>query len=355
MVNERLRRGRLVAVSERLGPLTEAEEGITAAGDDVRVELLALWNRDDIVNNARDATVIVVGAAETVDERVFEELQELKAVVRRGVGVDNVDLDAATRAGVVVAHVPDASVEEVSDHAFALLLALERHVVASDLRTRGFDRKLRMSPPPASSRRLRDLTLGVVGLGRIGWRLAEKTTAVFGEVVAHDPALSQSAGPPGVRLVAFRDLIGVADAVSVHVPLTEQTTHMFDGSVLTAMKMGSHLVNTSRGEIVDEDALVSALEHGPIAGAALDVTQAEPLPDEHPLTRFANVILTGHTAAKGQRSSSEMRRRSAEAATAIIRGHPPEHIANPQVLHSAQLRIGVQAAGRIDTGEERTS
>lgn len=330
----------IVAYSERLGHLTSTEKRLeTECGADVR--RVSLWTRDEIRENAGDADIVFVGSVEPFGAHALEELARARLIVRRGVGTDNIDLEAATALGIGVAYVPDASVEEVSDHALALLLALERRVSTLDRAVRGgvWARDASaMSSAREGMRRMRTLTLGIVGLGRIGHALARKSEAIYGTVLGHDPVVDRVDGA-NVEIVGFADLVSRSDSISLHAPLTNETRSLFDHGVLSQMKEGAYLVNTSRGGLVDERALVAALEAGHLGGAGLDVTEREPLPSESPLLAMPNVILTGHSAASGVTSNAELRAKTVDAAVAALQGRLPEGLANPEVLNGPASRL----------------
>ena len=247
--------------------------------------------------------------------------------MRYGVGVDTVDVDAATRHGVAVCNVPDYGVEEVSDHAIALLLAIARRV--PDL-----DRSVRQGAWNLAAgqtiRRLRGRTLGVVGLGRIGHATARKAAAFGFEVIGHDPVPGDD--HPEIERVGLTELLQRADAVTLHLPLTPSTRHLIDGAALARMKAGALLINTSRGGLVDTDALVGALAEGRLAGAALDVVEPEPLPPDHPLLALPNVVVTPHAGWYSQDSFVELKTKAAEEAVAVIEGRAPRYCLNDMVL-----------------------
>ena len=316
----------VVGYSSRLGPISEVErELLTFPGVDL-VEM-DLMTEDRIVAASRRADYLIVGAVEPITRDTLLRMDPVRLIVRRGAGFDNVDVDAATERGIAVAHVPDASVEEVSDHALALMLALIRRVTEIDRLVRnGVAARERL--PVEEIPRLSEMTVGVVGLGRIGSRFAEKAGALFAEVIGYDKA-----GQPveGVRWTELDELLRTADAVSVHVPLTPDTRHLFDRRAFGAMKPGSVLVNTSRGEVIDEVALDEALASGRLSGAGLDVLVEDPPSAEHRLLVHDNVVVTAHTAGRGASASLALRRRSVEAVVAALHGRYPEVMLNREV------------------------
>ena len=236
--------------------------------------------------------------------------------MRYGVGLDNVDLAAAEDLGIAVGNVPEYGHEEISNHAIALLLALSRKLVA-------FDRSVRLGgvdvPAPQSVSRLSHATLGLVGFGRIGRHVARKAQALGVEVIAYDPYAGVG-GVESVELVGLDALLRRADVVSLHVPLTPETRHMID---VSRMKPGSLLINIGRGGLVDEDALAAALRSGHLAGAALDVTEVEPLPLTSPLLDAPNLLLTPHVAWVSDVALEDLRCFTAEAALRLIGTREP--------------------------------
>lgn len=304
---------------------------------------MSLWTAADVRANAADADAVLVGAVELMDGPALAELKRCRILVRRGVGVDNVDIAAATALGLAVAFVPDASVEEVSDHALALLLALERKITQLDAAVRrgawGKDGSTLVGVR-RGIRRLRTLTLGITGIGRIGQALARKARPIFGTVIAFDPyAKPGVADALGVALVSFDGLLARADLISIHTPLTAETRHLFDAAALARMKAGSYLVNTARGPLVDEKALVAALRDGPLAGAGVDVTEQEPLPADSALLGLENVLITAHSAATSESADDELRTRAVDAVVLALQGRRPAALANPEVLSAANCRL----------------
>ena len=330
----------LVLLSQRLGAITPVEERLRDVGAEIRGA--PLWSLQEIREHALDARVIILGAVEPFDATALEALPALVAIVRRGVGTDNVDLEAATRLGIVVANVPDASVEEVSDHALAMLLGLERQLPPLDRAVRiglwardpGEIKAIR-----APIRRLSALTLGIIGFGRIGQALARKASPSYRRILASDPVIdSAAAQAAGAELVPLEELFSSADHLSVHAPLTEATRHLVDAGALALMKPDAIVVNTARGGLIEEAAILAAIRSGRLRAAGLDVTEHEPIPAGDPLLGEPRVLLTAHSAASSVTAEDELIRRSVDAAAAILYGRWPDSVANPEVLSSPALR-----------------
>jgi D-3-phosphoglycerate dehydrogenase len=262
------------------------------------------------------AVAIVAGPIVRLDRAHLERLRGCRAIVRYGVGLDNVDLAAAEDLGIAVGNVPEYGHEEISNHAIALLLALHRRLFQYDRSVRAGGRDV---PSPQAVDRLSDCTLGLVGLGRIGQRVARKARTFDMHVIGVDPQLTEAeAEALGVELVALDDLLRRSDCVSLHVPLTGETRHMIDERALGLMKPDAGLINIGRGGLIDEDALVRALHAGHLTGVALDVTEIEPLPADSPLLDAPNVILTPHVAWVSLPALVELRRRTAEVVARLV-------------------------------------
>ncbi len=257
--------------------------------------------------------------------RVLRELKRCKGIVRYGVGVDTIDLEAASELGIVVSNVPDYGTEEVSDHALALILNLTRKIYRADsLVKRGVWDFTLMKPVP----RLGELTLGIVGFGRIGSSLARKAESLGMRIIACDPYMPPSAIPGYVSIHGLEALLESADIVSVHCPLNPETRNLLSSERIARMKPGAYLVNTARGGIVDEDALARALEEGRLAGVALDVLAAEPIRPDHPLLRHPDFLCTPHMAWHSSQAERDLKRKAAEEIARIVTGQPPKYQVN---------------------------
>jgi D-3-phosphoglycerate dehydrogenase len=312
------------------GTIAPEESVLRAAG--VEYRLHQARTEDDVVAVARDADAIILQYA-PITGRVLDGLARCRVAVRYGVGVDTVDLGAATERGVVVANVPDYCMEEVSDHALAMGLALWRGVVLYDRAIRSGTWSAAMKTPMY---RLRGKVVGVIGLGRIGACFARKAMGVGMTAIGYDPYLT--ALPDGVRSVSFETLLGEADLISLHLPLSAATKHLINGAALRLMKPTALLVNTARGGLVDTKALCAALQEGRIGGAALDTLEQEPVPADSPLLAFSNVILAPHAGWYSDQSVMDLKRKTAEAAIAVLRGQRPYSPVNPDVYKNPKLR-----------------
>ncbi|GAB2873285.1 C-terminal binding protein [Streptomyces mayteni] len=260
-----------------------------ALAEEFGLELVAGTDQATFSGAMANAEVVMVTPYAKVTAGDVAAMRGCKAVVRYGMGYDNIDVDAAAAAGVPVSIVPDASTEEVATHALAMGLALSRRLPQGQavIRDGGWAGRIAYDTP-----KLTDLQVGVVGMGRIGRMVATSWAAIGARVRAHDPVASFAQVPA----VSLAQVIEESDVVSLHLPLTDQTRHLISGEVLGRMRPGAVVVNVSRGGLVDETALAQALYSGHIAGAALDVFAQEPLPAGHALRNAPNAILTPHIA-----------------------------------------------------------
>jgi D-3-phosphoglycerate dehydrogenase len=263
---------------------------------------------EDVIEAADGMDAALVQYA-PITAAVFEARPQLRLLSRYGVGVDSVDTEAAREHGVWVCNVPDYGTTEVALHAVAMLLAVLRNLA-------GHDREVRVGRWDyhlgGELRRPDSLTLGVVGLGRIGRMTAQRAAPWFGAVVGYDPHLPDSVWPEGFERVDLPDLFARSSAVTLHLPLTDATRGLVGFDLLERMPTGSYVVNTSRGGLVDLDALYEALQSGRLAGAALDVLPQEPPPMDHPLLRHPRALITPHVAWYSEEAEVELRRKAAQ-------------------------------------------
>jgi D-3-phosphoglycerate dehydrogenase len=261
-----------------------------------------------------------------VDAELLDAMPDCRVVSRTGIGVDNVDIDAATERGVHVTNVPDYCIPEVSDHTIALLLALERKVVAYDRRVKGGEWDVTAG---RTMHRLDGQTLGLVGFGSIARAVCEKAGAFGMDVIAHDPYV-ESTDADAALVSDLSTLLSRADVVSVHTPLTPETEGMLDADSFERMKESAFLLNPSRGGIVDEAALADAIDAGEIAGAGLDVLAEEPPESDNPLFDVDpdRVILTPHAAYNSAESVVELREKAAKNVRATLAGDGPLYPVN---------------------------
>jgi D-3-phosphoglycerate dehydrogenase len=274
-------------------------------------------NADDILAVARDADAILVTYAKLTRD-ILMQLTRCKAIGRFGLGVDNIDLPAAKEKGIAVNYVPDYCIREVSDHAMALLLALIRKVPYSNKLVQAGRWEM---PAVVPIRRIEGTVLGLVGFGNIPRLVAPKAKAFGMKVIAFDPyARAELFTAAGVESVDFDTLLATSDYISVHAPLTPQTRGLMNAAAFAKMKKGAYIVNTARGPLIDEPALLAALDSGQIGGAALDVVAAEPLPKDSPLLGRDNVIVTPHTAFYSIEALEELQTKCASDVARVLSG-----------------------------------
>ena len=284
---------------------------------------------EGILSVARQADGLLVTYARVTGD-IIRQLEKCRIIARFGIGVDNVDVAAATERGIVVTNVPDYCVDEVSDHALALMLALVRKVCRANALVQSGTWDLQpLTPIP----RLRGKTLGLIGFGKIPRALAPKAQALGLHVLAFDPYVpAEAMAEHGVEKVDLEALLRRSDIISVHAPLTPQTHHMLDRDMLQLVKPGVVIVNTARGPLIDEAAMVEALDEGRVAAAALDVLESEPPPKGHPLLGRENVIITPHMAFYSEESLVELQTKAAQEVARVLSGERPRYPVNPEVL-----------------------
>jgi D-3-phosphoglycerate dehydrogenase len=324
------------ADADRGGDYAEERSWVESAG--AELQLTNARQEDALIANLRDADVVLVSDA-PVTRRVMENMPRCRCVVRYGVGVDTVDVAAATDLGIVVANVVDFCTEEVANHALLLLLACAKRLppLDADMRAGHWRRTPLAGLPPIWGQ-----TLGIIGLGYIGRSLARKALALEMMVLGYDPYVEPQT-LDRVRLVGLRELLAQSDFVSINAPLTAETRHLIGAAELALMKPGVILINTARGSLVDEAALVEALRSGRIAAAGLDVFEEEPLPADSPLLGLANVVLTPHTAGVSEASVRRVKTEVGQAAAAVLSGRWPKSVVNPKVRPRVALVAGGQA------------
>jgi D-3-phosphoglycerate dehydrogenase / 2-oxoglutarate reductase len=309
----------LIAVTDSVFPsLDPAMAALKRLDPEIRVAKST--SEADILEVARDADGVLVTYAKLPGE-LLRQLRRCKVIGRFGLGVDNIDIKTAAALDIVVTYVPDYCLQEVSDHAMALLLALARKVPYSNtlVQTGRWD-----MPAVVPIRRLEGQILGLVGLGNIPRRVALKAKAFGLKVVAHDPYVSAAVAQElGVELIGFEQLLEISDFISVHAPLTPQTRGLFNAQAFDRVKKGAYIINTARGPLLDEAALVAALDSGRLGGAALDVVATEPLSKDSPLLGRANVILTPHTGFYSAEALDELQTKCASDVASVLSGGQP--------------------------------
>jgi D-3-phosphoglycerate dehydrogenase len=301
---------------------------ITSVSADTDAEYLAA---------IKDADAIMVGVR-PLDAEVIRQLERCKVIANGGVGVDRVDLDAATAKGIVVTNVPDVFLDEVANHAMMLLLCCAKKTVVLDRvvrEHRWHEARRYMAPMP----KLTDQTLGLVAFGNIPRRVARRARAFDMRVIAWDPFVSDDVFEQHdvERMADLNDLFRRSDFVSAHLPLTRETRGLLDYSLFSVMQPTAYFINTGRGPTHVEADLIRALNEKKLAGAGLDVMEVEPTPPDNPLHQMDNVVLTPHSASVSDVSDVERRRRVGQEVAAVLQGRMPRNVVNRDVLRTLSL------------------
>lgn len=313
-----------VLITDRPWPDTQVERSIL---EPLGGEVIEAPSSDEATLCELAGDVLAIAACwAQVTADVIAAAPLCRHIARTGIGLDNIDVAAATAQGILVTNVPDYCVAEVADHALALLLSMARNVTFFHGRTKRGEYDLGAAPPVT---RLAGQTLGLVGFGRIARNLRGKAVALGLHVLAQTPSARDYGA--GCEMVPLEELLERSDYVSLHAPLTDATRHLIDTAALARMKPTACLINTSRGGLIDQDALWEALREGRLRGAALDVFEPEPPDLSHPLFQDERVIVTPHAAFVSEQSVRELRERTARQIADVVAGRRPEHIVNPAV------------------------
>ncbi len=305
-------------------------------------------SKEDFIELLRDADAAQVGVMPLTSREVLEACPKLKVVSRLGVGVDSIDLDAATELGVLACNVPGVNTAEVADHAVAMLLGLTRRLYDAVRTTK--DGQWSGNPRLTGEyqqtvRRIAGHKVGIVGFGNIGRAFATRIRG-FGpaDIIAYDPYVEQTtADLYGVKLVSFEELLTEADYITIHCSSTDESRHLFDSNALGKMKSTAMIVNTARGPIINGTDLARALEAGQIEAAALDVTEVEPVDAQDPLLALDNCILTPHIAGFSPTFLTECPIRQAENIIHVLSGRAPHGLANPEVIKTIAVMRSTDA------------
>ena len=319
----------MVVVTDHVFPDLDAEtELLAAAGHELRFEG-NIRTPEEVVSAVADADA-VLNCYAPIPAEVIRSLSRCRVIARYGIGLDTIDIAEATARGILVTNVPDYCIDEVSDHALALILCLVRRVAVLDrsVRAGGWD-----LAPARPIHRLRGRTLGLVGFGRIARRLAEKAAPIGFRIVAFDPFVPEDTMvSAGVEAGDLDTVLTTSEVVSVHAPLTPETRHLIGSAELRKMKPGAFLVNTSRGPLIDLAALRDTLDTGHLGGVALDVLETEPPEADELLLRHPDVIVTPHAAFYSEEATVEQQRKAAEQVVAALGGEVPVYAVNPEAF-----------------------
>jgi D-3-phosphoglycerate dehydrogenase len=313
------------------GSIEEEKEEFSRIG--AELILAQVQEEKDLIRVCKDADGLVNQYA-LLTRRVLENLPKCKVISRYGVGLDPVDIKAATDLGIIVANVPDYCMDEVSNQTISMLLGLIRKITFFDQKVKSGQWDFRQGRPLY---RLKGKTMGLVGSGRIGLVLAKKIAAFDVKVIAFDPYLEKA--PEGIELTDFDTVLKESDFISIHCPLNDSTRHLIGEKAFKKMEKKPLLINTSRGPIIDEKALIQALRQGLISGAGLDVLEKEPPDSQSPLLKMENVILSPHIGFYSEESISELKRRTAKNVADVLTGRWPKSVVNQEVKGRVQAQL----------------
>jgi len=316
-----------------------SEEGLVALRNQENIEVVTIpkMTEDELVYCIEDYEALIVRSATKVTARVIEAGKKLKAIGRAGVGVDNIDTEAATLKGVMVVNAPDGNTIAATEHTVAMMLALSRNIpqAVAKLKERVWEKKAFMGVE------LRGKTLGIVGMGRIGAAVTKRAQALEMKVIAYDPFITEEkANSMGIKLLSLNELLSKADFITIHVPKTKDTYHLIDKEAFAQMKDGVRIINCARGGVIDEKALYEALQTGKVAGAALDVFEKEP-DTENPLFELPNVIATPHLGASTIEAQINVAVEVADEIINALQGKMVRNAVNiPQISQQAYALVG---------------
>ena len=309
------------------------DAGVEVAGEPCKTE-------NDVIRVAGEADALLDGMG-PITRNVLSSLKKVKVVARYGVGVDNVDLEAATDLGIIVTHVPDYCIEEVSNHVICFLMMWAKQLMPMDRQVRSGNWSAGQATSYEKVQSIHQQTMGVLGAGRIGMATARKAKALSMNVLVYDPYLDpKKIEAEGMVPADLAKVLAESDYVTVHTPLTPETRGFISTKEIKAMKPGAFLMNVSRGPIIDEAALITELQAGTIAGAGLDVFEKEPLPADSPLLKMENVILSPHAAHFSPIGTIRARRQIGEEVLRVLEGEYPVNVANPAVREKANRLKG---------------
>ncbi len=326
---------RKVLITDYVWPSLDPERKVL---EDARFELVVAPDGEEatLAGLAADVDAIMFCFAQ-VTEKVLRSAPKCLIAARYGIGVDNVNIPVCTELGIVVTNVPDYCIDEVTEHTFGMVMALNRRLVphSAAVKSGGWS-SVALDRP---MKRMNGATFGVIGYGRIGRSVGSKAGALGMNVLTYDPMLQPGQDVGAAKSVTLGEVLAESDFISIHVPLTVQTRGMIGKDEMASMKQGAIIVNPARGGLIDEFALADALASGHLAGAGLDVMEPAPPADDHPLLQQENVIITPHTAFFSQASTLELETRTAQEVVRVVNGGEPENFINPDVR--GKTRVGI--------------
>jgi D-3-phosphoglycerate dehydrogenase len=328
-----------IAPRNREHVLEHERQQLAQVGAELR--LVSCASSDELIDAARHAHGILhpPSARVPISRRIIEHLDKCRVIAAVSIGTDHIDVNACTQRGIVIANLGGVYTDEVADHTMALLLACSRKITAFDQCIRAGRWQDQWALRPGVPR-LRNMTLGLLAFGRIARAVAKRADSFGMRVLAYDPLLEDNVFQEhGVERTELDDLLAKADVLSIHLPLTDRTRGMVNARALRLLKPGAILINTARGAIVDQVALVQALQEGRIASAGIDVFETEPVDENHPLVKLQNVVLTPHVGAVSDASAEELRIRPVAQVVRVLQGLPPhpEAFVNPEVWKNCTI------------------
>jgi len=311
--------------------IEEEKEELSRIG--AELILVQVREEQDVIQSCHDADGII-NQYSLLNRRVLENLPKCKVISRYGVGVDSIDLKAATELGIIIANVPDYCIDEVANQTIAMLLALTRKIAFFDKKVKSGQWDFRLGIPIY---RAQGKILGLIGCGRIGLEVGKRIQSFGIKVIAFDPFIKSL--PEGIELKSLDELLSIADFISIHCPLNDSTFHLIGENEFKKMKKRPIIINTSRGSIIDEKALIWALNEGLISGAGLDVLEKEPPNLDNPLLNMDNVILSPHVGFYSVESIKELKRRAAENVANVLTGICPKSVVNCEVIGKSRAPL----------------
>ena len=317
-----------VAVTDYVFPNVETEKEELKKIDADLIECAA-DDEESIIETAKDADAILNCYAE-LTPKIIESLEKCQVISRYGIGVNNVNIPSANRKKIIVTNVPDYCIEEVSDHAFSLILACSRKICQLNKTVKSGKYDFKNYRPMY---RLKGQTLGIVSFGKIPRRLVEKVNAYKFNIIVCDPYVDKDiAAKYSVKLVKFEELLSESDIISIHAPLTKETKGIFGSEQFKIMKNSAYLINTARGGLIKDNDLAQALKEGEIAGAGLDVLEDEDVNSNHPLVNLENVIMTPHSAFYSEQALEDLQYKAVQEVIRVLTGEKPKSCVNPEVF-----------------------
>ncbi len=325
-----------VVITDFGSPENEIEDAeLRASGLDYELVRLQASTAEQLLPAVKDADALIVQWAK-IDRQVIEALEKCKVISRYGIGVDMIDLKAAGERGIPVANVNDYCFDEVSTHTLTFLLMLNRHLLEHHqfVKAGNWGKSALTATPP---NRLELQTVGIVGMGNIGRAVVRKVKPFVANIIAFDPYLTpEKAAEIGVELVSFDELLRRSDYLTIHVPLTDETRHLFNAEAFARMKPTAYLINMARGPVVDQAALVDALKSGKIAGAGLDVLEKEPPNADDPILTLDNVLFSPHSSSGSVESGRQLRRGVVRNVIDVFEGRQPHSVVNRKELNAVK-------------------